>query len=64
MITAALLGAFSALTIGPIAGREISPLLEVGKPLPDLVLPTPEGRLEPLHRFKGRKTILHVFASW
>ncbi len=39
--------------------------LEVGARFPDLVLPTLEdGRPASLRDFRGRKVILHVFASW
>lgn len=38
---------------------------QVGDRFPDLVLPSLDGR-EPLSvkSFRGRKVILHVFASW
>ncbi len=40
-------------------------LFEVGRPVPPIVLPAAaDGRPLSLADFRGRKTILHVFASW
>jgi len=57
--------AAAATTVGP-AGSDSGPyLLEVGRPFPPLVLPAAaDGRPLSLADFRGRKTILHVFASW
>ena len=39
--------------------------LTVGKPFPNLVLPALEGgRAMSIADFRGKKVILHVFASW
>lgn len=39
--------------------------LAVGEPFPTLILPALEdGRPRSLSEFRGRKVILHVFASW
>jgi hypothetical protein len=39
--------------------------VEAGQPLPDLVLPSIEdGRPASLAQFRGKKIVLHVFASW
>lgn len=39
--------------------------IEVGKPFPDLLLPTlADGRPASLASFRGKKTLLHIFASW
>jgi hypothetical protein len=39
--------------------------VEVGRPVPDLVLPSiADGRPTSLSQFRGRKIVLHVFASW
>ena len=39
--------------------------IEVGSPFPNLVLPLLEdGRPSSIVRFRGKKTLLHVFASW
>ena len=43
-----------------LAGR-----IEVGKPFPPVVLPDlADGSPSSLDRFRGRKVMLHVFASW
>ena len=40
-------------------------LFEVGRPFPPIVLPSAaDGRPLSVADFRGRKTILHVFASW
>lgn len=42
-----------------------SPQFEVGQPFPDIVLPSLEdGRPVSIADFRGKKLILHVFASW
>ena len=39
--------------------------IEPGRPFPDLVLPSMEdGSPMWLRQFRGRKVLLHVFASW
>jgi len=39
--------------------------IEVGKPFPGLILPTLEdGSPSAVARFRGKKTLLHIFASW
>lgn len=41
------------------------PKLKVGEPFPNIVLPSlRDGRPLSLADFRGRKIILHVFASW
>lgn len=58
MLTAALVGQESR-PAGP------GPVIKVGEPFPDLVLPSLEdGRPVSLAQFRGKKVILHVFASW
>lgn len=38
---------------------------EVGRPFPELTLPSLEdGRPRSISEFRGRKLILHIFASW
>ncbi|MFQ5876188.1 MAG: TlpA family protein disulfide reductase [Acidobacteriota bacterium] len=61
---APLLGA--ALLVAPPAahGSRGTPF-EVGKPFPGLVLPSAaDGRPMSLEQFRGRKVLLHIFASW
>lgn len=39
--------------------------LKTGEPFPSLVLPSVETELpDSLLAYRGRKTVLHVFASW
>ncbi len=42
-----------------------SPQFEVGQPFPDIVLPSLEdGRPTSIADYRGKKVILHIFASW
>ena len=42
-----------------------SPQFEVGQPFPEIVLPSLEdGRPTSIADYRGKKVILHVFASW
>ena len=42
-----------------------SPGFEIGKPFPDLILPSlADGRPASLSQFRGQKVLLHIFASW
>ncbi len=39
--------------------------IEVGKPFPALILPSlTDGSPSSIVQFRGKKTLLHVFASW
>jgi hypothetical protein len=39
--------------------------LEIGQPFPNIVLPNlADGRPGSISQFRGRKLLLHVFASW
>ncbi|MEM7584369.1 MAG: hypothetical protein AAF560_13355 [Acidobacteriota bacterium] len=39
--------------------------LEVGKPFPEIILPSlDDGKPVSLGSFRGRKLVLHVWASW
>ena len=54
----ALAAALSPVVVG-------APGLQEGEPFPDIVLPSmTDGRPMSLADFRGRKVILHVFASW
>ncbi len=38
---------------------------QVGEPFPDMLLPSlADGQPRSLADFRGRKVVLHVFASW
>lgn len=56
--------ALALLTAAPaLAGP--TGLIEVGRPVPALVLPDLEtGRPDSLRNRLGRRYVLHVFASW
>lgn len=42
-----------------------APKIEVGKPFPDIALPSLEdGRMMSIADFRGQRVVLHVFASW
>lgn len=60
MITAVIILAVFAQREVPSAGP-----FEVGQPVPSFVLPdAADGRPRTVAEFRGRKVILHVFASW
>jgi len=41
------------------------PVLEVGQPFPDIAFPSAEdGTPMSIASFRGKKVVLHVFASW
>lgn len=55
----AVAASVSPATAGPLG------TIEVGKTFPDLVLPySSDGKPGSLAAFRGRKVVLHVFASW
>jgi len=61
------LGALILVSCGPpvpvTVPSDVS--IEVGKPFPNLILPSLEdGKPSSLIQFRGKKTLLHVFASW
>ena len=58
-------GTVAATNGGPADSPSGPHLLEVGRPFPPIVLPAAaDGRPLSMADFRGRKTILHVFASW
>ena len=60
-----LLGVAFPLTPSTAGEASQGPALEVGRPFPDLFLPSLEtGRPVSLAEFRGKKLILQVFASW
>jgi hypothetical protein len=67
--TAILVSTMLALPLGSTADAQASdspiPQIEVGKPFPGLFFPSLEdGKLTSMSAFLGKKTIVHVFASW
>ncbi len=53
-----LTGMPALLSAGP-------PQIEIGKPFPDITLPgIDNGEPRTLGEFRGRKVMLHLFASW
>ncbi len=68
-----MLSSIATLTIGLIAAgpapsnasTTTTDPFAVGQPVPDLVLPSADdGRPRSLAEFRGKKYVLHVFASW
>ena len=54
--------AFLPLSISALA---TPPALEVGQPFPEITLPSAkDGTPMSIASFRGKKLILHVFASW
>jgi hypothetical protein len=48
-----------------VASSPAPPPFEIGAPFPAIALPSLEGgRLSSPAEFRGKKTVLHVFASW
>jgi len=62
-VLASVIVALTAL--GAAAARAEPPVIEIGKPFPAIALPSMIGG-EPMSiaDFRGRKVILHIFASW
>jgi hypothetical protein len=56
--------AMLAIMFGTTASADDTPPIEVGKPFPNIVLPTLDGRPMSMADFRGQKVLLHVFASW
>jgi len=60
----AALVSFFALAVGASPARS-AVTIQAGKPFPNLVLPALEdGSPRSLLDYRGRKVVLHVFASW
>ena len=60
LMAAAALSAGNGTAEAQLAGR-----IEIGQPFPPLVLPRlNDGSPASLAQFRGRKVMLHVFASW
>ena len=60
-----LLLLFAACAQPPPVAQPDNVSIEVGRPFPTLVLPSLEnGAPASVAQFRGKKTLLHVFASW
>lgn len=63
LVMSALLLAACGSTVDVTAPADVA--VEVGKPFPNLTLPSLEdGSPSSIVQFRGKKTLLHVFASW
>jgi hypothetical protein len=57
-------GLFAAVAVTPALALA-APVIEVGKPFPEIALPSlADGRMTSIADYRGRRVILHVFASW
>ena len=55
----------SSLMVASAAHAAAPPRIEVGQPFPDIVFPSLEhGEPLSIADFRGKKVLLHVFASW
>ena len=64
-LIAVALFALAACGSPPDVSAPASVAIEVGKPFPGLVLPSlDDGRPSSIVKYRGKKTLLHVFASW
>lgn len=60
-----ILAGTALLAINGIAAQADPPKLAIGEPFPNLTLPSMEdGSPTSITSFRGKKLILHVFASW
>jgi len=61
----AALSACGANEVSDEVSEPVDTRIEVGLPFPAVLLPTLEdGSPATIAQFRGRKTLLHVFASW
>ena len=59
----ALLSLLTLLTMSHTPAIAAS-ALRVNEPFPDLALPSLDGKPRSISDFRGKKVVLHVFASW
>jgi hypothetical protein len=58
-------GLSASVAIGGVVAAPSESAFEIGKPFPEFVLPSAEdGRPMSIAQFRGKKVLLHVFASW
>ena len=56
--------ALAGLLSAGLAGAGGAAEIRVGEPFPEIVLPTLDGEMRSIADFRGKKVVLHVFASW
>lgn len=62
---AALALPLTATTFAEASDAPPPPRIQVGQPFPDLRFPAlADGKLTSISAFRGKKTIVHIFASW
>ena len=55
----------ACLMVLAVSGVRGQPVIKAGEPFPALVLPTmTDGSPASITDFRGKKVVLHVFASW
>jgi len=65
VLAAVMLITFGCGSSADQAAAPVDVAIEVGKPFPDLVLPALDGGgPASIADLRGKKTLLHVFASW
>ena len=58
-------GLSAFVAIGCLAAAPSESAFEIGKPFPEFVLPSAKDeRPMSIAQFRGKKVLLHVFASW
>ena len=61
----AIISGVTLLALSGMAAQADPPQLEIGQPFPDIAFPSMEDRSPmSIASFRGKKVILHVFASW
>ena len=58
-----IVAAASALVASAASGQRTG-LIQVGEPFPEITLPSLDGEAWSIAEMRGRKVMLHVFASW
>jgi hypothetical protein len=66
MKTSALITLFTVLAGSQMAApQDPSSRFKVGQPFPNVILPSADdGRPMSLAQYRGKKVLLHIFASW
>lgn len=65
LLSLAILGIVCCVNRADAQATAAKPAIAVGQPFPTLVLPSlNDGRPMSIADFRGKKVILHIFASW